>query len=128
MPVPAIITIANETPTNMDFRPVRIGEMSTLIGTSVTNAGNPQVILGYSFASVNRKTDRIPVRFNLPREVTDVDTGTTSVADTARFVGEFIIPDTWTETERGHFHAYVDNLIGHATVKGYVKSRDPFYG
>jgi hypothetical protein len=57
-----------------------------------------------------------------------VDTGTTSVADTARFVGEFIIPNTWTETERGHFHAYVDNLIGHATVKGYVKSRDPFYG
>jgi protoporphyrinogen oxidase len=102
--------------------------MSTLIVTSVTNAGNPQVILGYSFASVNRKTDRIPVRFNLPREVTDVDTGTTSVADTARFVGEFIIPDTWTETERGHFHAYVDNLIGNAIVKGYVKSRDPFYG
>lgn len=129
MPAPTTITIANKTPTNAVFRPVRVGEMSTLINTdSATNAGNMSIVLGYSFASAKRKTDRVAVRFNFPREATDSTTELTAVVDVARFVGEFIIPDSWTVTDRGHLATYVKNLFANAIVLGYTESRDPFYG
>lgn len=131
MPVPSTITIADATPTNHVYRPISIGDPSgnsTLINTeSATNAGNRSMVLGYSFANAKRKTDKIQVRLNFPKEVTDSN-GVVSVKSIGRFIGEYIIPDDWSETERGHFFASVKNLSAHAVVEGYVKSRDPFYG
>lgn len=131
MPAPTTISIADATPTAHVYRPISIGDVngnSTLINTeSTTNAGNRSMVLGYSFASPKRRTDKVQVRLNFPKEVTDTE-GNVVVKSTGRFIGEYIIPDDWSETERSHFFASVKNLAAHAVVEAYVKSRDPFYG
>jgi hypothetical protein len=85
------------------------------------------MVLGYSFANARRRTDKIQTRLNLPKEVTSAE-GVVSVVSTARFIGEFIIPDDWTEAERADMYALVASLTGSTIVQSYVESRDPFYG
>lgn len=128
MPAPTTVSINDASAVAHVFRPISIGEMSTLINTeSDTNAGNWSMVLGYSFANARRRTDKIQVRLNLPKEATSSE-GVVSVASTARYIGEYIIPDDWTEAERDDLFSLVSSLAGHTIVESYVKSRDPFYG
>jgi hypothetical protein len=130
MPTAANIVINDAVPAARTFAPVTVSPGRSALyekTVSLTSGGMASIVLDFSLASPKRKTDRVAVRLNLPKEVTDVN-GVTTVASTARFEGVWVIPENFTTAERGDFEALVDNLIGHATVEAYVKSRDPFYG
>lgn len=129
MPTASTIVIADSTPTNRTYSPVQISPSFSMLldkSTAQTADGQAQVILGFSLGTSKRPTDRAVVRHNFPIE-REVD-GVWTVVGTARFIGEWIVPTLMTPTERNHFEALTDNLVGHAVVEGYVADRDPFYG
>lgn len=130
MAVAANIVVNDATPTARTFAPVQVSPGRSVLfekTVAATAAGMANVVLDFSLASPKRKTDRVSVRVNMPKEVTDVN-GVVTIAGTARYEGTWVIPDVFTTTDRGHFEAIVDNLVSHAVVEGYVKSRDPMYG
>lgn len=128
MPTAANIVLADSTPTNHTFQPVLVTPASSVFIDRSSNIaeGNATIILGFSLATSKRKTDRVDVRFNYPIE-RQVD-GVWVVSDVARYIGQWIIPTSMTQAERDHFEAYVDNLVGHSSVEGYVADRNPFWG
>jgi predicted rRNA methylase YqxC with S4 and FtsJ domains len=129
MPTATTISIADSTPANHVFSPVQVSTGQALLlnrATSVTAAGNEQMVLGLSLASAKRRTDRVNIRLNVPHEET-VD-GVTTVRDVARFSADVVLPELMTQTERNHFAALVKSAMAHAIVAGYIANRDPLYG
>lgn len=124
----ANFVVADATPTNTTLYPLRAGlESSIWVGRgAATVAGNRKLETKLSLATARRKTDRVTVLFASPREVL-VDANTL-VQDVARFAGEFVIPDTWTETQRNNFAHEVASTVAAAVIKNIVKNRDVPYG
>jgi len=129
MPTASTIALLDgqATPVSHDFSPIRVGEASSLFSdkTSTTSAGRPQIVLGFSASSAKRPTNRLNVRFNMPIEQT-VD-GVTSVAYTARFTSDIVIPDQMTQGQRDDFAAYIKNSFAHTVVASMIADIDPVY-
>lgn len=128
MPTVTNIVLADSVPANHTFQPVSVTTAASVLIDRATNIaeGNPTLILGFNMANTKRKTDRVDVRLNFPIE-RQVD-GVWVVTDTARFIGQWIVPVSMTQTERDNFEALADNLVSHSVVEGYVADRNPFYG
>lgn len=129
MPAFTSITIADNTPTNRTYAPIsKDGIFSYLADktTQTLKAGQSVLRLGYSPSSARRATERVTVDLSLPKVATDANS-LQYVDSIGRFKGEFIIPDSWTATERLHFSALVKNALANASVKGYVDTGDAFY-
>lgn len=124
----ANFTVADATPTNTTLYPLRAGlESSIWVGRSAATVdGNKKLEAKLSLATSRRPTDRVTVLYASPREVL-VDANTL-VQDIGRFAGEFVIPLTWTETQRNHFAFEVASAITAAVIKNIVKNRDVPYG
>jgi hypothetical protein len=129
MPTATAISIddGQATPVSHTFSPQRItpSESTFVDKSSLTSAGQNQLILGFSPSSASRQTDRIKIRLNLPTETT-VD-GITSVAYVARSSNDIILPSQMTLDERKDAAALIANAIQHAIVKGYIEDLDPVY-
>lgn len=128
MPTVTNIVLADSVPANHTFQPVSVTTAASVLIDRATNIaeGNPTLILGFNMANTKRKTDRVDVRLNFPIE-RQVD-GVWVVTDTARFIGQWIVPVSMTQTERDNFEALADNLVSHSVVEGYIADRNPFYG
>lgn len=115
------------TPVSHDFTPNQISpNSSTFVDKdSTTSAGQKKLILTFSPASVSRQTTRVGVRFAMPIEQT-VD-GVTSVAYTARFNGDVVIPDQMTQAQRDDLAAFISNALAHTVVSGSISDLDPVY-
>jgi hypothetical protein len=120
------IVINDDIPEAHTYSPVSVTLQSTLLKEhgSITAGGEAGIVLGMSLASAKRQTDRIDVRLNQPHEVTDA-AGVTTVRDTARFIGQYILPFGMTTAEKTSFNAKVKNLVQHAVISAYVEDRDP---
>jgi len=127
MPTAAAIVLADATPSNHTFSPLKVTVESSLLVSreGTTSAGNPTLIIGLSQAHVNRATNKVSVRLNQPIEQT-VD-GVVSVRSTPRFEGVFTLPDDMTEAERTDFAALVESAVSDSVVQGYVTALDPMY-
>jgi hypothetical protein len=76
-------------------------------------------------ASSGRTTNRVKIQFHMPVEHT-VD-GVVKVAYTARFFGEFILPEELTQAQRDDFAAYCKNALADTVLNGYLSDLDPAY-
>lgn len=128
MPSAANIVIADSVPVSRTYVPQAVGNGdATLVDktTSTMIAGQSTLVLTFSPASSKRKTDRVGVRLNLPKvvQVASVDT----LDSVGRFIGDFVIPDTWTVLDRNNFVTLVANALANSVVKGYGKDRDPLW-
>lgn len=92
---------------------------------SQTSAGQPEALLSFSEASPQRKTDKITVKYSLPKEHA-VD-GVYVVDDIARFDGTFRIPETFDATDRDNFMTNVESLVGAAIVKAMGENAQGLY-
>lgn len=121
------MTIADATPTDHDFSPVSVGLGNTLLinREALTAAGQMKVMLGLDLASPKRATNRVDVRFDHPFEST-VE-GVTSVTKTARFFGQWVLPQDLTVAEQLRFATMVKSLVNDARVAEYVEGLDPSY-
>lgn len=129
MPSASTISIydGQATPVAHDFEPLTVTPSQAVLvcKESDTAAGQMQIIAGFSPASANRSTDRVNLRFNMPVEYT-VD-GVTAVLHTARFNGDFVLPELLSQADRDNFAAYVANAVANAVLNGYISDRDPIY-
>lgn len=129
MPQSATITIADAVPVSRNYVPINISGLVAQhadTATSSTPAGQSTFTMKLKPAT-NTTARRVHVDFALPVEYTDSATGNVLTKDVFRFSGEWVVPPTATATMRSNFEALVRNLIGHATVKGYIKDGDPEY-
>lgn len=130
MPSAASITLADgqATPVNHTFSPrISVGPGSTTLinDEALTSAGQMKLTLGFSAASAARTSNRVKIRFEMPTETTV--NGVTSVAYTARFIGDVILPEQMTAVERANMAAYMKNALANAVVAGYTSTLDPMY-
>lgn len=124
-----ILNDGQATPVAHTFTPQSVTPQRAVLvdraGSGTTSAGHYELILSFSKAGNGRTTNRVGVRVNLPIEQT-VD-GRAEIAFTARFNGEFILPDDMTEAERDDIMAFVANAMAHADISDYVEELDPLY-
>jgi len=127
MPAFANIVLADATPANHTFAPVRVegGVAYHEDRDSTTSAGYKTLTLEMSRATSNRPTNRIRVRLNIPYEYTA--DGVVLIRSTARHIGDTVLPDDMSTTERGHFAAILESAYAHSVVSGYIASLDPEY-
>lgn len=131
--MPAVASISlndgQGTPVAHTFAPLTCTPGNTVLVNREgnTSAGNRTLVLSYDAAKANRATHRVGIRFNMPVEAQNADTGQYRVEYTARFSGEAVIPDRMTAAERADFAAFVANAIMHADVNDYIADLDPFY-
>jgi len=127
MPAFANIVLADSTPANHTFAPVRVegGVAYHEDRDSTTSAGYKTLSLEMSRATATRPTNRVKVRLNVPYEQT-VD-GAVVIRSTARHISENIIPDDMSSTERAHFAALIASAHANAVIKGYSSTLDPEY-
>lgn len=124
MAAAANIVLADHVPANHTFLPIDIKASLSLYETSEASIGaaEKQLLLGIDRASSKRATDRVAVRLNVPFEQT-VE-GTVSVRDTARFIGEWILPASMTPTERSLFQKLAQNAVAHAVAALLITNRE----
>jgi hypothetical protein len=129
MPNASAISIddGQATPVSHTFTPsVVTPSSSTFVDRdSATSAGSKRIHLGFSPQSAKRETDRLSVRIDVPYEQT-VD-GVTSVAYTARFSGDIVLPSQMTQAQRDDMAAFIQNAFGHSVIVGMVTDLDPVY-
>lgn len=124
---PLSINDGAATPVAKSFAPERVApELSTFTErTAASSAGFLRLGVSYSAASSKRATNRVDISFDYP--VLQSVNGVNSVAYTARFKGQFVIPDVMTAAERANLQAFVANAMSNAAVKAVVKDLDPMY-
>lgn len=124
---PLSINDGAATPVAKSFAPERVApELSTFTErTAASSAGFLRLGVSYSAASSKRSTNRVDISFDYP--VLQSVNGVNSVAYTARFKGQFVIPDVMTAAERANLQAFVANAMSNAAVKAVVKDLDPMY-
>lgn len=125
MPAAANIVLADATPANHTFAPVSVSDGVAVHEDrdSTTSAGWKTLYLKLKRAVSGRATNRVEVRLNVPYEQTIE--GVVSIRSTARHVGETILPDDMTASERNHFATLLANAYANAVIKGYAKDLDP---
>lgn len=128
MPAASNLSINDATPTAHVFVPVSVSPQLSLFrnvaGASIS-ASEEQIGLSLSRASANRATNKVKLTIAMPHEQT-VD-GVVVVRSTARFTGEWTLPDDMSATERGHFAAIVKNAAANADIEDYVTDLEAFW-
>lgn len=127
MPDAANILLNDSVPAAHTFEPVSIlPERSLLVDRdSTTSAGQKTLQAGLSIARSNRPTNRVNIRLSMPTETT-VDSVTT-VAYTARFNADVVLPEQMTATERADFAAFIKNAFADSVIAGYIEDLAPMY-
>lgn len=128
MPSASNIVIADSVPVSRTYAPQQIsnGLASFVDRTTQSMVGaQSTLVLTFSPLTAKRKTDRIGVRLNLPK-VVNVG-GVDTIVSTARFIGEFVVPEDWTLLDRNNLEKLVANAFDSAAVLAMVKDRDPQY-
>jgi len=128
MPAASALSIADSVPVTRTYTPQRVDAgQATLVdkATYTFIGGQSTLILSFDPSSSKRTTDRIGVRLNLPKvaNISGVDT----VDSIGRFIGEFIIPESWTTLDRNNIATLVANSFANSVVKGITKDRDPMW-
>lgn len=109
------------TPVSVSGNTVRWEDKSAL-----TILGRLKLVLGLSPASSKRNTVRVTQSIAMPVEVTDGD-GVTTVTDVARKDATYIIPASFTASQRADFYAYCKNIESDNRIKEYIEDADPAY-
>lgn len=129
MPQASTIILADgqATPVNHNFVPLSVSPKQAIFTdrSSVTSAGNNQLVLEFDPARAGRRTNHVRVRMSYPVE--HVVDGVTKVAYTARFDGKVILPEELTSAQRDDVLAFIQNALAHTDVAGYVTSLEPVY-
>jgi len=129
MPVAANIVVADHVPTNHTFNPLDITTGNALFAEraiAATSAGFELLRLLFSKSTTRRPTDKTTIRLDMPLE--QVVDGVTVVYATARFDGNFTLPDVMTSTQKLKFGALVRNVFAHATVRGVYETGETVWG
>lgn len=119
----ANLVIADATPTNHTFYPIKSGLDSQWITHEGANAlVQGKLVLGSSLASAARSTDKFKVNYSWPfaKTVDDVVT----VRSTPRFLADVIVPDDMTVAERLMFWTMVRNVLAATLVAAHITDRD----
>lgn len=129
MPAVANIVIADATPSNRTYGPMSVSGTKTVwVDRSTSNLveGQSQIILDFSPTSSTRKTDKTTISLSLPKIV--VVDGVNTVDSIGRFVnGQFVVPPSWTTTDRAHLFSLSANLMANSFVMEAVTNRNPPY-
>lgn len=131
--MPAIGTVSvndgQSTPVTHNFDPVvTTGNESRYADRSGgIAAGYP--LLQFSQKDPQNGSRNYRMQFNivLPTVVTDPVTGMNSVTRTARFNGEFVLPEGSVLQERKDILAYAKNLLNNAVVTAVVQNLEHVY-
>lgn len=119
----ANLVIADATPTNHTFYPIKSGMDSQWITHEGANAlVQGKLVLVSSLASAVRATDKFKMNFSWPFAKT-VD-GVVSVRSTPRILADVILPDDMTAAERLMFWTMFRNACAAALVAGTITDRD----
>lgn len=124
---PIVINNGASTPVAKSFLPMSVATALSVFTerSAPFSAGYARIEIGFSPANGGRKTNRIPLKVDLP--VVEQSAGVDTVTRVLRFQGEFIIPDTATATERANLHAYVANALDADLIVNVVRDLDPLY-
>lgn len=128
MPAASSISINDATPTAHVFVPVSVSPQLSLfrnVADAAISGSEEQIGLSLSRANANRATNKVKLTFAMPFEQT-VD-GQVIVRSTARFTGEWTLPDDMSATERGHFAALVKNSVAQADIEDYVTDLEAYW-
>lgn len=125
--VPITLTDAEAVPVDHVFNPIKTGDQ-VIYREAGQMANIEQRVITYSFSppNANRSTTRIRFGFADPKVVTDVvNSNALSVLGTARFGGEFIIPDSFTYQDKANLYSMCVDLINDLIFKDAVEQNDP---
>ena len=128
MPSATNLSINDATPTAHVFVPAgNNGNVQFYRNVADAAIAASEEILGVSLSrfTTNRPTDKVKLTLSVPHEQT-VD-GQVEVRDTARFTGEWTLPNSMTSAERGHFAALVANAIDNSDIAGHVEDLLPVW-
>lgn len=129
MPQASTIVLADgqATPVNHNFVPISVAPRQAIFvdRSSLTSAGNNQLILEFDPARAGRTTNHVRIRLNCPIEQTT--DGITSVAYVSRFDGKAILPDQMTTAQRDNILAFIANAFSNAVVQGYISDLEPAF-
>lgn len=129
MPQASNLTIADgqATPVNCTFAV----EMATPALSSFADrsagsaAGFRRIKVSNRFATTKNPVNRS--KFTIEYPVLQTVNGVSTVAYTLRFTGEFITPDSATDTDRKNIYAFAKNSFSHASIQAALRDLDPFY-
>lgn len=131
MPAIGDITLTDNAPVSVVFTPrVANPEGSILakrgyVAANDFAAADMFLTLGVSPSSPQRPTTRVKTSISLPDpDYLATDTDTMSVA---RFKGEWIIPDNFTQANRDHLQALVESWVINANLKAAVEDDEGLY-
>lgn len=119
----ANIVVADATPTNHTFYPIRSGMDSQWITHEGANAlVQSKLQVTTSLASATRATDKFKLNFAFPYPKT-VD-GVITVRSTPRVITDVIIPDDMTAAERLQFWTMYRNSVAASLIAALMTDRD----
>lgn len=119
----ANIVVADATPTNHTFYPIRSGMDSQWITHEGANAlVQSKLQATASLASATRATDKFKLNFALPFPKT-VD-GVVTVRSTPRAILDVILPDDMTAAERLMFWTMYRNACAATLIAALITDRD----
>lgn len=128
MPSATNLSINDATPTAHVFVPAgNNGSVQIYRNTAdaAIAASEETLAISLSRFTSNRPTDKVKLTLGVPHEQT-VD-GQVEVRDTARFTGEWTLPNTMSATERADFAALVANAIDNSDIAGHVEDLIPVW-
>jgi len=118
----ASITLTDSAAANFVFTPQSTSPFAQWIYRgSITSLGSHTISASLSEATSERGTNRVTLKFNEPREVTDSATGVTTVEDVMRSTTTFILPAKATLLNRQKFGAKHRDFIGETAIKAYYE-------
>lgn len=115
------------TPVSHTFNPRTSGtDQSVLVERGVVALADKKLTLSFSASSSKRATTRVEISFEYP--VVDTTSATPALIGKGLFKGYFVIPDTFSQTNRKDLRAFVANAMDNAIVSAYVNDLDPIWG
>jgi hypothetical protein len=123
-----VINDGATTPVAVTFSPEKVTpESSVFVDRRKTSRSlQPSLEIGLSPATSKRKTYRISYGLTYPLE--GLVNGIAAPVDVARASGlSVIVPESMSQTDRKHFHAFFVNALSAALFKALFTDLDPIY-
>lgn len=131
MPAIGNITIDDATPTSVVFTPRKADPENSIwkkVGYNASNtfsSSDSVLQLGVSPASAKRPTNRTKIEIALPNP--SYTAGTDESLSVARFYGTAVVPEDFSEADRGHFTALVQNFLADSSVTSAIVDNEGQY-
>lgn len=123
------ITDAVSDGTTYQFKPLTVDpERSAFVSRPAIGSMRltKQILVGLSPAKTSRRTNKVHMRLAVPIEITSsCDGGDSCSTQTARFHGEWILPEDMSAVELEQFQFMVEEMLNNSLLRESVVHLDP---